>query len=374
MTKTGTLSKHTSVAIIHDSLFEFGGAERLVIELLSLFPQAHLYTTAMNDDMATIFSSHISPDNIHTLFGRSQFFQKHSSLFQMTAPFWWGRFDLHRYDIVISSTAYKQANLAQTGRALHIQYINNPPKNLFGLEPKSPLQRIIPYTIALSGIYTRAVQKSEHIIANSLYEQTVLKRLFGIQSTVIYPPVHIPNHLPKRERPQYYLSVSRLDHTKHVELAIQACTSLGLPLKVVGRADDSAYHHYLRSRAGPTIEFMGFCGDKEMSKLYQSAIAFLFTSKNEDFGIAPVEAIAHGVPVISYHDGGVKETMVEGETGQFFYQHSVASLIHTLVHFKPNQYSAKKLYQRALLFSTNAFKRTMKEYVLRAYNAHIKRN
>ena len=354
------------VAIIHDALMEFGGAERVLLDLLRLFPNAHIVTTAANQTVVDAFFSHIPKENIHMLFGHTTFFERHNSLFHMMSPFWWGKVNLRDYDIILSISAYKLANLVSTKSALHIQYVNSPPKNLFGLAPYTPLQHVIPYTKPLAAYYSKKIRESNYVIANSRHIQSVLFHLFGIHSDVIYPPVTVPITLPTRVKPRYYLCVSRIDDTKFLELPIRACSILKAPLKIVGATNNPSYLRKLKNIAGPTVEFLGFRTDKEIASLYTAAHAFLFPSKEEDFGIAPVEALAHGVPVIAFAGGGVRETIIDDVTGKLFFTHTTKALISAIKRFELSKFNPALLHRYAKTFGAGVFRKTMHAFIQNA--------
>ncbi len=355
------------VAIVHDSLVEFGGAERFIQSLLEIFPDAHVYTAYQDLSLVRKFFPKLSSVHFHTSWAQGNILSSRVSLFQLFSPLIWRSFNFSGYDVVISSSTSLLSNLVRTGNTVHIQYIHSPPQNLFGLSPQAPLQRLIPYSSRFIGnFYRRALRSSTHVVVNSDHMHRTIMKLFGVNSQVIYPPVIIPRKPPMKHEPKYFLCVSRIDWTKNLEIVIEACSSLDLPLKIVGKSNDKRYENYLRSLAGPTVEFLGFKSDEQIDKLYQSAIAFVFPSKNEDFGIAPVEAMAHGIPVIAYYGGGPKETIISGKTGVFFYEHTSLALAEVLKQFRPEPFKTKDLYQQALKFNANRFKSEMKRYVLAA--------
>ncbi|MFZ5845643.1 MAG: glycosyltransferase [Patescibacteria group bacterium] len=360
------------IAIVHDSLVEFGGAERVLQTLLTLFPEASLYTAYYDRSLVEKFFSQLSPSHFHYSWAQNTPLSTHGSLFQFFSPLVWRSFDFSDYDLVISSTGYLLANLVKVG-SIHVQYVHTLPKNLFKIEPPYPFQKLTRYEIIMRQLSQRAFNTTPYIIANSKYTQTMLKTHVGVKASVIYPPVKIPKTMASRRKPEYYLCVSRLDPPKSLELAIVACSRLGLPLKVVGNPTDKEYESFLRSLAGPTVEFLGFCSDAEVSRLYESAIAFLFTSKNEDFGIAPVEAMAHGVPVIAYYGGGVKESLAPGKTGVFFYEHTAQALAAALQKFDPRDFDPRELYHQAKKFSQSRFTGEIKAYLEQAVSRRLPR-
>ena len=193
-----------------------------------------------------------------------------------------------------------------------------------------------------------------------------MKNICGVQSQIIYPPVVTPSRPVSHKPEDYYITVSRLDDTKGLELIVRACNRIGAHVKIVGSGSDARYIQRLRGLAGPTIEFMGRLSDKDIYRLYENAIAFLFTPETEDFGIAPLEAVSRGVPVIAYYGGGAKETLRDGKTGLFFYSYNEEALVHAMRALKPEQFAPASLYNYAKRFARPRFEREMKHYIERA--------
>jgi glycosyltransferase involved in cell wall biosynthesis len=171
----------------------------------------------------------------------------------------------------------------------------------------------------------------------------------------------IPLKPPKKPDGKFYLCVSRLVPYKNLDLAIIAATKLHVPLKIFGVSEIPSYERYLRSLAGPTVEILPFRTD--FTRYYAQSIAFIFPTKHEDFGIAPLEATAHGVPVISYYGGGAKETVVEGVTGTFFQTHTADALVRAMIRLRTMHFNLNKMYAHAKQFSEARFKREFMDYV-----------
>jgi len=357
-----------NIAIINDTLDEFGGAERVALTMLDMFPEADCITSFSKKRIVENFFAKRARV-IKTPWQILSLISTHRSLMQMIAPILWKHVDMSRYDLVLSSACNQMCNMISVPSGIHIQYIHTIPKSLFGLLPKTPLMRLTGYDKYIVPKYREAMTNTPFILTSSRHMQQTIRRLFGVDAHVLPPPVHIPAYSPKRGKPAFYLCVSRLDRDKHLELAVQACTKLHLPLRVVGVTNEPRYERYLHTIAGPTVQFLGFQSDSEIKKLYQNTIAFLFTSKKEDFGIAPLEALAHGVPVIAYYGGGPKETLKEGVTGTFFRSHSTASLIRAIQRFRATDYKPKALYTHARMYGEAVFRRRLLSYIHRAMKA-----
>lgn len=354
------------VAIVHDSLAEFGGAERVLQCLLDLFPEAHLYTAYTDNTYHLNYLTKLQLANLRVSFLEPFHVRHHTSFVQAIAPLVWRSFHLDSYDLVISHGWHIMSCLVHVPHGIHIACIQSPPKNIFGIAPPTPLQRAIRYDTYMRPMYRKALHNAQFIVANSKNTQKALREYVGVTSDVIYPPVTIPPHAPKKPNGTFYLCVSRIAPDKHLELAIIAANKLRVPLKIVGITNTPPYERYLKRLAGPTVAFLGFRSDATLTELYAKSIALIFPSRNEDFGIAPLEAAAHGVPVIAYYGGGAKETVVDGKTGTFFHTHSPKSLARAMMRLKTMHFDPHTLYRHAQQFSTNRFKREFMDYVSRA--------
>ena len=358
------------VAITHDILVEFGGAERVLQSLLHIYPGAKIYTAYLDRLVLENFTPPLSPKNIFVIPTRLFGLKPSSHIFQLLMPFLWQSLNLEENDVVISSSSFFMSNIIRVRRPLHIQYIHCPPKNIFGLSSKTPLQKLINYAPLLKRQYVWALRQYPHIVVNSRYTQRVLRRISGVASTIIHPPVYVPASFPQTSQRDYFLIVSRLDKLKNIEMAIRACIKLGVPLKIVGEASDGNYLPQLRQIAGPNIEFLGFKKDTDVRALYRRAIAFIFTPRTEDFGIAPVEAMAYGVPVIAYFGGGAKETIIHKKTGVFYFQYTQEALVRAILMLRSIRFSPSYIHAAAKKFDMIQFERRMSQYTKESYEQY----
>lgn len=350
------------IAIINDTLDEFGGAERVALTMLRMFPEADCITSFATKRIVQNFFAK-QTKSIYTPWQILSLISTHRSFMQMISPFLWKHVNMSRYDLVLSSACNLMCNMVSVPNGIHIQYIHTIPKSLFGLLPKTPLMRLTKYDKYIASKCRIAMSNTPFILTSSRHMQQTISRIFGVKAHVLHPPVYIPTSLPKRSTPKFFLCVSRLDRDKHLELAVEACTRLGLPLRIVGVTNEPRYERYLHTIAGPTVKFLGFQSDHEIKTLYQNAIAFLFTSKKEDFGIAPLEALAHGVPVIAYFGGGPKETLIEGKTGTFFRTHTASNLISAIKRMETMTFSSATLYKHAKGYSEEVFQKRLLTYI-----------
>ncbi len=208
-------------------------------------------------------------------------------------------------------------------------------------------------------------QRPDYFIVNSEETKKRVQKFYRRDAVVIYPPVQIPKKAPRHEEGSYYITTSRLARAKHIDLLIQAANELKLNLKIIGTGRDE---EHLKSLAGKTVEFLGSVSDEVMTSMYQGAKAFLFASVDEEFGIAPVEAMGYGLPVIAYRSGGVPEIVEEGKNGYLFDELTAESLIEKIktMHVLPaKKYRELSIAARktAETFSEETFKTNIMSFV-----------
>ena len=205
-----------------------------------------------------------------------------------------------------------------------------------------------------------AADRVDHFIAISTEIQTRIKRYYGHDSVVIYPPVDVERFTPSSRQPgDYYLAGGRLIPYKRVDLAVQAFNQLGLPLLIYGDGRD---RESLQALAGPNVTFLGRVSSERLIDLYQHCRAFVFPGL-EDFGIAPLEAQAAGRPVIAYGGGGALDTIIDGETGVLFDEQTVQSLIEAVHCCEATQFSPAACRRNAERFSLDRFQRELMNFV-----------
>ncbi|PIV09502.1 hypothetical protein COS51_02800, partial [Candidatus Roizmanbacteria bacterium CG03_land_8_20_14_0_80_36_21] len=301
-------------------------------------------------------------------------------------PLIWESFDFSKYDLVISSSGSWMSKGIKTNRpkddrpmgekpTIHISYVHHPPRYLYGYETAIEWQKYWPIKIYgnLINHHLRiwdylSSQRADYFIANSEETKRRIQKFYRRNSTVIYPPVSIPQKLVNPLTDQlnnYFLTVSRLARAKHVDVLIQAANQAQFNLKIVGTGRDEKY---LRSIAGPTVEFLGNLSDEELTKIYQNAKAFLFASVDEEFGIAPVEAMGWGLPVIAYRGGGIPEYVIDGENGFLFDRLDKSLLVkkvNELTSLSEKKYleMRKQARKTAERFSKEKFRRKILNFI-----------
>jgi len=368
------------VAIVHDWLTNQGGGERVVWALHQAFPKAPIYTSVFNPEALPQFA-HL---DVRTSFLQHWPFAKTKhQLFPTQRTLAFEAFDFSGYDVVISSSSAEAKGIITKPNTLHVCYCHTPTRYYWsdyaqyrrstGFGVLSPLVRLaMPRLVERMRIWDfAAAQRVDSFIANSHYVEQRIAKYYRRPSTVINPPIQAGRFKIGAGSRSGFVVVSRLIPYKRVDLAVRACTELNLPLTVVG---DGSEMDKLKAMAGPSITFLGRAGDKETEQAYASASAFIFPA-DEDFGLTPLEAMAAGTPVIAYGKGGATETVVEGTTGTFFAEQTVASLKAALQAFNPKNYDAAKIRAHAAQFDEAVFIKKIQKFVdtnLKEYQKNLK--
>lgn len=369
------------VALIHDYLKEYGGAERVLEGLHQLFPSAPVYTAYYNKEGLGTHADRIKGWDIRTSWlQKVPFASAAISPLRIFAPMLFESFDLQDYDLVISSCAiyFAKAVITQP-ESLHISYIHTPPRYLYGYTTsfnykKNPLTRILgEIANHFLRIYDfETSQRPDILVANSQNVAERIKKFYRREPVVIYPPVDIGKFQTKKERGKYFLSVGRLVRGKGMDMIIEACGKLGLPLKVAGTGPQlESLKSKVQQAKWQNIEFLGQVNDEELPKLYAQAKAIIVASEDEDFGIVPVEAMAAGTPVIAPASGGFLETVLPGKTGVLYPvskfdgqdQSLLKLLVQALEDFNPDRFRVEDCRKQAQKFSLQQFNDRMLELI-----------
>ncbi len=372
------MKKELKVAIVHDYLNEFGGAERVLLALSEIWPEAPIYTSFYKEDSlayARFKDKKIITSWVHNI----PFFNKylHSPL-RFLAPLIWGSFDFSKYDVVVSSASwYITKGFGTRGtnkeKPIEVCYCHTPPRWLYGFKTSINLQKYWPFRMysKIVGYFMRiydydSAQKVNYFIANSKNVAQRIEKYYRRDSTVIYPPVEIPK-ISRVQKENYYLIISRIVGAKGIDLAIKTAVKLDLNLKIAGApAGYSTEYKKLQNLAGDKVQFLGHVSDLELAELYAKAKAFLALSTDEDFGITPVESMMAGTPVIAFRGGGYVESVIENKTGVFFDQPTVESLSKAIKNFDDLNHrsvTSENCIKQAKKFSKERFKKEMLQFV-----------
>jgi glycosyltransferase involved in cell wall biosynthesis len=306
------------VALIHDFLLDLRGAERVFAAICDAWPDADVFT-AVYDEQGTegrFASRHPQASFLQKARPTSRTFRPLLPLYPHAIE----SLDLRGYDIVVSSSsAWAHGVLVDPG-AVHVCYCHNPFRYAWSEREATLAARSLLTRPALRLLLSRwrqwdwiAAQRVDTYVANSAITQKRIKRYFGRESTVLHPPVELSRFSPGPVG-DHYLVLAELMAHKRIDVAIRAFNALGRPLVVVG---DGPEYRRLKRLAGPSVRLTGRISDGEVADLLRTAQALVVTAE-EEFGIAAVESLASGRPVIALRAGGVLETVSEGVTGAFY--------------------------------------------------------
>jgi glycosyltransferase involved in cell wall biosynthesis len=352
------------IALVHDWLNQRGGAENVLEILVEIFPQAPIYTSMY---WPRAMPPHYRAWDIRTSWmNRLPLIKAHHQLFLPLYPLSFQGLDLSDYDLVLSNKSGFCHGIRAPGTT-HICYCLTPTRYLWDFrsyiaqEGLGFLARLLvpPLLGPLRRWDLEAARRVTAFAAISREVQARIADTYHRDATIIYPPVDTSSFPVSEDHNDYYLIVSRLIPYKRIDLAVEACTQLNLPLVIVGEGRDRAR---LEAMAGPTAHFVGRVPNSERARYMSRCRAFIFPG-HEDFGIAPVEAQAAGRPVIAYAAGGALDTVIEGETGIFFHEPTSASLIDTLHRFDVDDYNPTTIRHNAQRFDTAVFKRNLREFI-----------
>lgn len=351
------------IAIVHDWLTVSGGAEVVVAELHKLFPKAPIYTSVYNPEAIPAFKN---ADVRTTYLQRLPRFIRYKHIFwPVLRAHAFRKLDLSEFDIIISSSSAEAKAVRKTRPGQkHIAYIHTPIryywshyeefKKEFRFGFVTPIIRLVtPSFVAwMRKLDFASIKDIDVFIANSSVTQARIKKYYKKPSTVVYPPVEVARFTPPpRSERSGYIMWGRHVPYKRFDLAIEACNRLSAPLTIVGTGPDT---DRLKKLAGPTVRFTGRISNTELERLAHSARGFLFPME-EDFGMAAVEALAAGIPVIAYARGGALDIVQDGESGVLFKGQTIDSLVAAMQRFETIKFLPATLHRKAKRFDKSLF-------------------
>ncbi len=365
-----------NVGIVADWFITYAGSEKVVAEFLDVFPEAELYSVV--DFLSSENKSHFKNKNITTTFIQNfPFARKKYQSYLPFMPLAIEQLDVSKHDVILSSSHAVAKGVLTGPDQLHISYIHSPIRYAWDLQHqylresnlhkgfKGLLAKWILHNIRIWDC--RTSNGVDHFIANSKFIARRIKKVYGRNADVIYPPVDVERFTLNENKEQYYFTASRLVPYKRIDLIVEAFSHMkDKKLVVIG---DGHEMNKIKAKATSNIEILGYQSNSVMVDYMRNARAFVFAAE-EDFGITPVEAQSCGTPVIAYGKGGALETIrpigVEKATGVFFYNQDVKSIIDSVNFFE--QHSDEIILSdcrlNALKFSEQRFKEEIKEYVM----------
>lgn len=354
------------VAIVHELLTIRGGAEGVARLLADMFPEAPVYTLLYDEKK---LGNWFPKERVRT--SRLQPLAALSTNHHLYLPFFAGAaeaWDFSEFDVVISSSSAFAHGIKTGPKTWHLSYIHAPARYLWdrthdvvNQAASGPLGWLKRWY--LESVFHRlrtwdalAADRPHHLLAASQSVQRRIELYWRRESEVLYPPIAdawFSSPLPHaRSDDDPLVIVSTLARYKRIDLAIAACNQLKLPLVIIGDGADKAR---LQSLAGPTVTFVGPKTHDQIRTIFSSARALLFPG-DEDFGLAGIEALASGLPVIAFKGGGALEWLTE-KTGTFFPEPTAASLVSTLKSFKTTSINPEHCLAAAEQYTEHAFKK-----------------
>jgi glycosyltransferase involved in cell wall biosynthesis len=358
------------VALVHDYLNQYGGAERVLEQLHGLFPDAPIYTSMF--EPAAMPAAYRGWDIRTTFMQRLPLVTRRHQAYLMAYPMAFESLDFSEYDVVISNSSAFCKGVVTGPNTLHICYCLTPmrwvwryqdyvERERLGRAARLALPPCIHYLrlwdVASSGRVDRYIGISRAVAAR-------IRKYYRRDAEIIHPPVDTERFVARDSAGEYYLTVARLVPYRRIDLIVDAFNGLGLPVKIVGDGRDRAR---LQARAGRNVEFLGRLSDEALTELYAGCRAYLFPAE-EDFGIAPVEAQAAGRPVVAYAAGGALDTVVDGETGVLFREQTPDGLARAVRHLERSSFEATRIRAHAEQFGVRVFRQRLSAFVARTYD------
>lgn len=360
------MTRSPKIAIVCDFLTTMGGAENVVLALHEAFPEAPIYTAIYNVNKMPLFRElDVRPSGLQKL---PRAMRAHHKLFPTIAVKAMRKLDLSAFDIIIASTYLHGHQVTKTrpDQTL-IAYCHTPPRYYWshyaeyrknpGFGALNPLIRtlmplMVPHQRKLD---LQAARQVDLYIANSTETQNRIAHYYGRKSIVVHPPVETARFTPSRTREDYYVTIGRQLPYKRYDLAVRACATLGINLKVFG---DGPMHKKLVKLAGPTISFFtdrfGDASNEAVETALNSAKGFIYPAE-EDFGIVSVEALAAGTPVIAYEKGGTRDIVDSEDVGVLFRHQTIEDVIGAIKRAEHLQFFPSKLQRTAKRFDKVLF-------------------
>lgn len=369
------MARKKKIALVHDFLVSYGGAERVFEMLCEMYSEAPIYTLLYDEER---MGSHFKGREICTswLGKLPRFIQKRYRIFLPFFPAAVESLDLREFDLVISSSGAWSKGIITRLNTKHIAYLHSPMryawdyheaylKELGARGRRSIFTRMLMSYLRIWD--KQAAERPDILLANSHFTEDRIKKYYRRDAEVIYPGALSLSHGSKDSLPmepsekEYFLVVSRLTQSKKIDAVVDAFNKLGLPLVIVGNGPEE---QRLQKRAGKHIRFTGFVDDNELTRLYSGARALIFPSE-EDFGMVAVEALSFGVPVIALEYGGIREIVRSGETGEFFHSNAPEIIAEGVRRFleKEGMYSVDLMKASVAHFTKESFQEGIRRVV-----------
>jgi len=354
-----------NIALVHDWLNQSGGAEDVLSVLSEMYPMAPVYTSIYDSHKVNSIFRDV---DIRTSWMNSlPYISSYHHLYLLLYPFYFGRIHLSDYDVVISNKSGFCHGINTGSYTKHICYCLTPTRYVWDIQSyleyedyNATLSMIIRALVKHMQTWDKkAAEEVDCFIAISSEVQNRIANYYNRESVIIYPPVNTDRFVPSKRKGSYFLVVSRLIPYKRIDLVVEACTKLQVPLKIAGEGRDL---ERLQAMAGDNVEFLGRVSDNVLPDLIADCKALLFPGL-EDFGITPIQAMAAGRPVIAFAGGGALDYVRDGETGILVSDQTVQEFQKQIIQFDQKQYDQLSIRQFALRFDRSIFKKQISEFI-----------
>lgn len=360
---------------MHDYLLRYGGAERVLFEMASIFKDAPIYTLLYNKKK---MKKWFRPERVRVSFLQKipKVFKNQHRYFLPFLPIAIETLDLREFDLVISSSSAFAKGVVTRTNTFHICYCHNPSRFLWDSQDEYLRKnRVTGLKKMIARIFFHCLRlwdkssslRVDEFLANSKSTAARIWKYYRAKAKVIYPPMSLPHFISFSEEASreaaknYFLIVSQLSAYKNIDVAVEAFNKLELPLVIIGEGPE---RNYLQKIAKDNIKILGWRSDKILARYYQNCFALVFPAE-EDFGLAPVEAMNFGKPVLALRRGGATETVIEGVTGEFFDDSLPEILADGVRRLKDNykNYSPLLIKKYAEKFNRQRFRRELLDFV-----------
>ena len=366
------------IALVHDFLFTYAGAERVLQSLHKLYPDAPIYTLIANPK---VIKTHFPEATIHTSYLQKSWRRRYPRLLLPAYPRAVESFDFSDYDLVISSSGAFSHGIITGPRTLHICYCHTPMRYTWDWHAEHVTERKLGNSIMRLGweslmhslrLWDSITAKRVDVwLANSTAVADRIQTYYRQDAQVVYPPVDTtyfdPIHTPNPKKVMQAVSISRLSQNKRLDLLITACAKANLPLVIAGEGSEKASLQALSKTLKAKVTFLGSISEAQKRQLLAESRCFIFAAE-DDFGIAPVEALAMGIPVLALKKGGATETVIDGKTGLFFTEPTADAIYQSLHLFLKNgvTWDQEHIRSSVLKFSEEHFQEHIQECVTHA--------
>lgn len=350
------------VAIVHDDLVQYGGAERVLSGICDVFPEAPIYTSVFdqdNKDLAEKFSNKkIITSFLQNIPGWKMLYKAILPLY----PIAFEQFDFSQYELVISHTTRFAKCIITKPQTQHICYMHTPPRFLWNFSKQKQNVFLKPFLNLMQKWDYIWGQRPDIYLAGSKNAANRIKEVYGRESEVLYPFIDIEEFNLTNFDGGYFVVIARLNEYKRVDLAIKACIVLGYNLKIIGQGPEMDYLKSL-AKGYTNIQILGRVSDDVLRFILSGATALIIPGE-EDFGLTALEAQALGKPVVAFKSGGALETVLEKTTGLFFGTQSVDNLVNVLNGFKPSDFNPEDCKNNARRFDKEGFTAKLKRFII----------